>query len=172
MLSVDEVIKQLDLKPLVGEGGMYKREYESDEIMKANMYANRDTDRLLYNTIYYLLTPSSFSSMHKLVSDEVWYYHMGPSLKMLLIYPNGESEVKILGTNIDKGERPQITIKRGTWQGTTMAEDGEYTLVSTSNCPSYCDSDYTLGTYEMLKDKVRPDQLELLRRLTGEIKFK
>lgn len=171
MTNINEIIEKLHLVPLIGEGGMWARVYASDEYVKANEFIGRDSDRPICNTIYFLLTNNSFSSMHKLKSDEIWYYHMGPSLKMLLINEDGTSSIKILGPNIDKGERPQIAIKRGTWQGATMIEDGEYTLVSTSEAPSYCDSDYTLGTYDELKDFVKEDEIELLKRLTGEIKF-
>lgn len=171
MTSIDEVIQKLGLSPLVGEGGMWARVYASDEYVKANEFKTRDTDRPICNTIYFLLTPNSFSSMHKLKSDEIWYYHMGPSLKMLLINEDGTCETKVLGPHIEKGERPQIVVKRGTWQGATMAEDDEYTLVSTSEAPAYCDSDYTLGTFDELKDMVESKDIELLRRLTGEIKF-
>lgn len=173
MLKLDEIIEKLELEPLEGEGGMWVRAYQSDEFIGANTFDGRITDRPICNTIYFLLTPNSFSHMHKLVSDEIWYYHMGPSLKMLLVYPDGTSEIKVLGPKIDKGELPQITVRRGTYQGAKMKSKGEYTLVSTSESPAYQDVDYTIGTYDELKKLVKDRKCrKLLKELTGEIKFR
>ena len=84
-LTLDDLKKYLNLIPLVQEGGLIGFPYVSDETIKAGTLKNRDTDRPLCGTIYYVLTRNSFSRMHKLVTDEIWYYHAGPALKMLLI---------------------------------------------------------------------------------------
>lgn len=167
-MNLKELKEYLKLEPLNKEGGLIGYPYVSDEIIKEGILEDRDGDRPLCGTIYYVLTPNSFSRMHKLVSDEIWYYHDGPALKMLLIDEEGNSEIKYLGNNLKKGETPQITVKRNTWQGALMNEDGEYTLVSTSMAPKYCDSDYTDGYYDDLKNYVKEEEKELLKRLTGE----
>lgn len=170
---VEEVIRLLDLKPLTVEGGMWAQGYVSDEMVPADQFEGRDTDRPLYGTIYFLITPDSFSCMHKLATDEVWYHHCGPALKLLLIWPDGRSEIRLLGQDLLKGERPQIAVPRGVWQGSLMDMPHDprpdiYTLVSTSMAPAYQDRDFTAGTYDELKAYV-PDEYEnLLRKLTSE----
>ena len=123
MIPIEDVIRILNLKPLTGEGGMWSQAFVSDETVTAGTFEGRDTDRPLYGSIYYLITPSSFSCMHKLSSDEIWYHHSGPAVKLLLIHPDGKSEIKLLGQNLLAGEMPQIRVPRGTWQGCIMNED-------------------------------------------------
>lgn len=171
MATLQEVIDKLHLIPLEGEGGMFYRPYETEEWIKANEFENRNTARPIGNSIYYLLTPNSFSSMHVLLSDEIWFHHSGPSINMLLVNENG-SEIKVLGPNVDKGELPQIVVPKGTFQGAMMKDDGEYSLMSTYSSPSYCDSDYRISSYEELKPLLSDESHEeLLRKLTGEIRF-
>ena len=168
MIPLEEVIRILGLKPLTGEGGMWSQPYASDETVPGGAFEGRPTDRPLCSTIYYLITPNTFSCMHRLVTDEIWYHHAGPAARMLLIYPDGHSEVKLLGSDLLNGETPQVTVPRGTWQGCMMHEAGPYTLVSTSMAPAYMDSDFEAGTYEDLRKYVSEDNERLLAHLTSE----
>lgn len=177
LTPLEDVIRILDLHPLTGEGGMWAQGHLSDEIIPAGQFEGRDTDRPLYGTIYYLITRESFSCMHILVTDEVWYHHMGPAAKLFLIYPDGKCEVKLLGQDLVNGELPQITVPRGVWQGCLMGEsglvsDGEiYTLVSTSMAPAYQASDFRAGVYEELRPLVTDEYEDILRRLTGDPQY-
>ena len=153
-MTKDEVIDKLGLEPLVGEGGFVKEMFRGEEI----------NGRQSYGTIYYLLTQDSCSLMHKLDADEVWYYHDGPALEMLLIYED-HGEVRYLGKDLLKGEEPQILVPKGVWQGSHMAYEGEYTLVSTSMSPAYDKKGFILGIYKELKDKTQ--HKDLLRKLCG-----
>ena len=100
MIPLEDVIRILELKPLTGEGGMFAQPYASDEVVRGGTFEGRPTDRPLSTSIYYLLTPNTFSCMHRLVTDEIWYHHAGPAARMLLIYPDGRSEVKLLGGDL------------------------------------------------------------------------
>jgi len=171
-MKLDDVINKLGLVPLLNEGGMVKEHYNSPITLKGGTVASAQDDRPLYRCIYYLLTSNSFSSMHVLNNEETWFYHGGPALEMLLVYPDNHSEIVKLGMNLDEGEIPQYTIGRGVYQGCHMSKDGEYTLVSTMMAPAYSESDFTIATFEQLKDKVNKEHLPLLERLTGEIKYK
>ena len=168
MIPLEEVIRILDLRPLIGEGGMWSQPYISDETLPARTLEGRPSERPVCSTIHFLITPESFSCMHRLVTDEIWYHHAGPAAKMLLIGPDGKSMVKMLGQDLLNGEMPQITVPRGTWQGCVMAGEGPYTLMSTSMAPAYQDSDFEAGTYEELEASTLPEHQELLRRLTSE----
>ena len=46
--------------------------------------------RLLYTSIYFLLTSNDVSHFHRLQSDELWYYHGGSPLSVHMIDENGE----------------------------------------------------------------------------------
>ena len=157
-MTKEEVIEKLNLIPLIGEGGFVNELYRGEEI----------NGRQIYGTIYYLLTPNCCSTMHMLDADEVWYYHDGPPLEMLLIYDD-HYEIKYLGNDLDKGETPQVLVPKGVYQRSHMAYDGEYTLVSTSMSPAYQQTGFTPGSYEILKD--RTDRLDLLEKLCQEPKY-
>ena len=156
-MNKKQVIEKLNLKPLLNEGGFINEIYRSE---------TKDENGVsLCGTIYYLLTPDCCSVMHKLSVDEIYYYHDGPVLKMLLVYDDHSETVKI-GKDILNGEVPQFCVPAGVYQGSRMSTKGEYTLLSTSMCPAYEASTFEIGTYEELKDRV--DDPELLKQLTGE----
>lgn len=167
--TLDQLKEILGLKPLVGEGGLWAQPYVSDETLPAGTLAGRDTSRPVCSTIYFLLTPETFSCMHRLVTDEIWYYHLGAPAELLLLYPDGSHALRRLGCDLAAGERPQITVPRGTWMGARMAGEGDYTLMSTSMAPAYMASDFEAGAFEELRPLLGDADLEsLLRLLTGE----
>ena len=69
MPTLKEIVDTLGLKPLVGEGGLWSQPYSSDETLKAGTLPGRDSDRPVGSTIHFLLTPETFSCMHRLKSD-------------------------------------------------------------------------------------------------------
>ena len=171
MNTLDEVIDKLHLQPLTSEGGMWAQTYRSSEIIPDGLIGDRVGDREICGSIYYLLTPQSFSSMHKLTGDELWFHHLGPALQFLIIYPD-HSEIQILGSDIANGEKPQLLIPRGTYFGAKMKEEGEFTLASTVMSPAYDDSDFESGSYELLEPLLTDSQHKnLLKQLTGQIKY-
>ncbi len=153
-MKKEEIIRELKMEPLVNEGGFVK------EVYRGEVKDGRES----YGTIYYLLTNDCCSVMHKLDADEIWYYHDGPALEMLLIGED-QDEVVLLGKDVLNGERPQIRVRKGIYQGAHMAHKGEYTLVSTSMSPAYDTKGFTIGTYEELKDKTKHQ--DLLKKLCG-----
>ena len=181
MNSKKEVIEILGLIPLEPEGGMFKKTYFSDITLEGGLLKGYPKERALSGAIYYLLTPDTYSCMHRLTADEIWYHHTGPAVRMLLIHPDGTSEIRLLGSDLSRGERPQILVPKGSWQGAMIdtesyeecldarREGSEvYTLMSTQMAPEYIDDDFETATYDELKGYVTEDQLGLLRALTGE----
>lgn len=139
--ELEFIMEKLGMVPLEGEGGMYRRNYEG---------AAGQDGRPVYSSIYYLLTPNSFSHMHRLSSDEIYHFYMGDSLEILLLYPDGQWELRRLGTKLSEGEVPQLLVPAGVWQGSKVAEGGSYSLVGTTMAPAYADEDYEHGSSEEL----------------------
>lgn len=172
LLALEEVVRLLHLHPLVGEGGLWKQTYISSETLSADALPGRTTDRPMGSAIHFLLTPETFSCMHRLESDEIWYFHMGAPVEMLLLYPDGTAAVEVLGHDLAAGQRLQVTVPRGTWMGAQLHENGEYGLLSTSMAPGYADCEFEAAGYEKLLPLVKNDQQrKMLRRLTGEPRY-
>ena len=148
-MTKKEIIDKLSLVPLENEGGYVKE-----------LHCGKDN---CYGTIYYLLGEDDFSAMHSLKHDEIWYYHDGPSLEMLLVYEDHD-EIRYLGKDILNREEPQIRVPANVYMGAHQKEKGEYTLVSTSMAPAYDPDEFSIASYEDLKDRCQ--NKELLSKLT------
>ena len=111
MVSWQEIVRELDLAPLPDEGGYFRRTH-------ADAHAS---------AIYYLLAVPDFSAMHVLTAAETYHHYAGAPLVMLLLHPDGRVERPVLGPDLAAGQRPQIVVPAGTWQGSSPA--GEWALV-------------------------------------------
>ena len=155
--NVKTIIEKLGLVPLEGEGGMYRCTYAG---------VSDSEGRAAYSAIYYLLTERSFSHMHKLDADEIYHYYMGDSIELLLLYPDGKAECRILGCNLAKGEVPQLLVPAGCWQGSRVVQGGTYSLVGTTMTPAYDDKKYVHGDCEQLC-KLCPEMKEKIQQRCG-----
>jgi len=72
-LTAEAIIRMLDLRPHPAEGGYFREVYRADEIIPpAALPARYGGARAIGTAIYYLLTPDTFSALHKLESDEAF----------------------------------------------------------------------------------------------------
>ena len=72
MVTAKELIERLQLQPHPKEGGYFRETYRSaDRLAGAHLPPRYGGDRCAGTAIYYLLTPGTFSALHRLASDEV-----------------------------------------------------------------------------------------------------
>lgn len=165
-MDAKTLIEKLNLSPLQMEGGYFNETYRCQEIIPQSVLPNRYVkDKAFSTAIYYLLTPDTFSEMHRLASDEVFHFYMGSAVEMLLLHPDGSHEITLLGNNLDAGERLQFIVPRGTWQGCRLISGGEYALLGTTVAPAFDYEDYESGCYEKLACEY-PTVEYILRKLT------
>lgn len=169
-LTADWLIAHFHMRPLVGEGGVVYQSYFSDETLPEECLPGRIGDRKMCSAIIYLLTPNTFSRMHRLVTDEIFHFYMGTPVEMLQLHPDGSEERLIMGHDLLNGERVQVTVPRGSWQGTRLIGNGGFALLGTSMAPSFAPEDYENGIYEKLALQYT-QHLDLLRVLCGEPKY-
>jgi uncharacterized protein len=117
----------LGLEPLPAEGGLFRRTH-----IDAHSSA-----------IYYLLLTPEFSAMHRLAATETYHWYGGAPLRLLLLYPDGGVTEPVLGADVVAGQRPQVVVPAGTWQGSSPA--GEWSLVGTTTAPPFDWSHFELG---------------------------
>jgi predicted cupin superfamily sugar epimerase len=165
-LTAEDIIELLHLEPLPVEGGFYCQTYRAHETLRRADLPDRYTgERALSSAIYYLLHGSHFSALHRLLTDEVYHFYLGHPVELLLLYPDGTGEVRRLGHDLAAGQRPQITVPRGVWQGSRLAKRGHFALLGTTMAPGYDQADFELGSRERLLDSY-PERAEEIYALT------
>lgn len=163
--STSELISLLGLKPLPLEGGFFAETYRSPENIDAReLKRGHGGFRSLCTAIYYLLTPSSFSVLHKLPGDEMFHFYLGDPVEMLELHPDGSSRTVQLGPDIRDGMKLQHLVPGGLWQGSRLIQGGEYALLGTTMAPGFDYTDFAMGDLNELL-AAYPGQARLIREL-------
>ncbi|MFH1220340.1 MAG: cupin domain-containing protein [Candidatus Eisenbacteria bacterium] len=168
MTSVTQIAAMLKLKPLPVEGGYFAETYRSTtRIPGEALPEGYGGTRPLCTAIYYLLTPDTFSAMHRLRSDEIYHFYLGDPVEMLQIRPDGSFKMLRLGLDIPNGMEPQIVIPGGVWQGSRLLPGGEFALLGATMAPGFDPADYEHGHREDLT-RFCPGARDLIAALTRE----
>lgn len=150
-MTAQEIKRVLGLKPLAMEGGYFVESYRSAEMIAPEQFAGRyESGRSVSTAIYYLLEPGTFSEMHRVKSDEIFHFYLGDAVEMLQLLPDRTSRVVTIGTELERGMRPQVVVPRGVWQGCRLVEGGTVALMGCTVSPGFEYADYESGTREEL----------------------
>jgi predicted cupin superfamily sugar epimerase len=136
-MTADEVKATLGLVQHPCEGGWYVRTYEAD--VRVDVPRGQ---RRVGTAIYYLLEPDTFSEMHALESDEVFHHYLGGAVEMLQLWPDGRTERVVIGKDLLAGERPQVVVPRGVWQGSRLLKPEGFALLGCTVSPGFEFVDY------------------------------
>jgi predicted cupin superfamily sugar epimerase len=115
--------------------------------------------------IYYLLTPYTFSAMHRVPGDEIFHFYQGDAVEMLQLPPDGEGKVVVLGNDLLAGMRPQVVVPGGVWQGSRLVAGGRFALLGTTMSPGFDYSDYEAGRRADLAGRF-PQFAQFIEQLT------
>ena len=166
MLTADKIIALLNLKPHPEEGGYFVETYRSSETISEKVLTSRYKGARSFGTaIYYLLTPETFSTMHRLRSDEIFHFYLGAPVEMLQLWPDGSGRILILGTDIINGMKPQAVIPKGVWQGARLLNGGRFALLGATVSLGFEFVDYESGRRDELV-KSYPQYREWIIALT------
>jgi hypothetical protein len=86
---------------------------------------------------------------------------------MLLLRPDGGTEVAIFGNNLALRQNPVKVIPGGTWLGSRLTPGGTWALMGVSMAPGFDPVDYTIGDRNELVARY-PEQAGLIGALTRE----
>lgn len=164
-MDAQTIIKQLGLEPHP-EGGFFHETYRScEKIAAAALPTRYGEDRSVSTAIYYLLTPDSFSSLHRLRSDEIFHFYAGDPVTMLQLHDDGRGETITLGQDITAGQRVQVVVAKDIWQGMFLNDGGAFALLGTTVAPGFDFADFETGDRG---DLIRqyPDWAAMVERLT------
>ncbi len=129
MLSADEIVRLLDLKPHP-EGGRYRETFRDT----ATVASGADSTRAASTAIYFLLRAGEVSRWHRVDAAEVWHWYAGAPLALTLADAEGRRGIR-LGPDLAAGERPQAVVPACAWQ--QAASLGDWTLVGCTVAPGF-----------------------------------
>ncbi len=160
-MTAEEIIKLFNMKPLPDEGGYYIETYRAAE--KIKLLPDRCEEQRNFSTaILYLVTPQSFSKLHRVKSDEVFHFYLGDAVEMLTITETGKTETIFLGIDYLKGQKPQVIVPKNIWQAAKLAAGGKFALLGCTVSPGFEFADYQPGDRQLLikqfpdlKDKIQ-----------------
>ncbi len=165
-MDASRVIRLLGLEPLPGEGGYYRETYRSGEcIPRSALSPGYPGDRSFGTAIYYLVTPESFSALHRVPGDELFHFYLGDPVTMLRLYPDGLGDAAVLGNDIEGGQLIQCLAPGGVWQGLRLHPGGTFALLGTTMSPGFEFEDYERGDRAALQREY-PAFAELVERFT------
>jgi hypothetical protein len=120
------------------EGGHYVEQFRSPHRVQQLV---RNVERAAITTIYFLLAAGEYSRWHRVQSDEIWHYHEGDAIELLLFDDQGLRRLR-LGP-VARETRPAIVVPAGTWQAARTV--GAYTLGGCTVGPGFDFADFSLA---------------------------
>jgi len=159
-------IEKLQLLPHP-EGGFYRETYRSSGSYPFDATTRFGDARSWATSIYYLLRDDECSKLHRIHSDELWFYHAGAPLTVYVFPEMSEPSSFTLGLDPEKGQVLQETVRAESWFGACCAEaDGEsYSLVSCVVAPGFDFRDFAFADKNELLATF-PHHAKIIERLT------
>lgn len=165
-MTADEVIRLLQLTPLELEGGFFRETYRSRWMIPGeHLLEGMQGQRSIGTAIYYLITPESYSTLHRLPGSEIFHFYLGDPVVMLQLHPDGTTAMVTLGQDLASGQQPQVVVRGGVWQGLRLAPGGKWALLGTTMSPGFDYADYETGVREELAAQY-PEVAEEIGRYT------
>jgi uncharacterized protein len=165
-LTADELCRLLQLEPLTIEGGYFRETYRSTGLIPQSALPPAYNGPRAFSTcIYYLLTPDTFSVIHRLPGEEIFHFYLGDAVEMLQLRPDGHGELVTLGSDLRSGMKPQHIVPGSVWQGARLRAGGRFALLGTTVAPGFDYAEYETGNRDELIRQFS-DFAEAIRSLT------
>ncbi len=158
------------------EGGYFSETYRSSS--KSDFYGIADRKagngqnsiRNLCTSIYFLIERGRPSKLHRLQSDEIWYFHDGCPVHLIVISPSGKLTELYLGLDVSAGERPQVLVPANHWFGAKLRESEDpmadaFGLFGCAMAPGFDFVDFELGNKTKLTTEF-PQYEKIIAELT------
>jgi predicted cupin superfamily sugar epimerase len=165
-MTAAEVKQLLHLQPLDMEGGFFRETYRSRwQIPPDQLPEGVAGVRSIGTAIYYMITPETFSTLHRLPGTEIFHFYLGDPAVMLQLHPDGEVKTVTLGHDLAAGHEPQVVVRGGVWQGCKLAPGGAWALMGTTMSPGFDYNDYETGNRDALIEQYA-GVAEMIRQYT------
>ena len=149
------------------EGGFYRETYRSTDSYSFTGTSPFNGPRSYATAIYYLLRGPDRSKLHRIHSDELWFFHAGNPLTVHFFPEKSEPDSFTLGLAPQKGQVIQGAVPKKSWFGACCENPGEegFSLVSCVVAPGFEFSDFAFADRNTLLQKF-PRHTEIIERLT------
>ncbi|MEF3067328.1 cupin domain-containing protein [Pandoraea apista] len=145
MPSAADLVTSLGLQPHP-EGGHYRETYRASGKIAAQALPDGFSGaRNISTAILYLLEADDFSAFHRIRSDEIWHFHLGGTLRIHEIAPDGKLTTTCLGADVAAGEQLQHVVPAGHWFAAQPAPSTRYSLVGCTVAPGFAFEDFELA---------------------------
>src|ERR1700740_1218960 len=112
IMTAYEVKELLQLVPLAIEGGFFRETYRSRWNVSAEYLPDGFRgSRSIGTAIYYMITPETFSPLHRLPGTEVFHFYLGDPVVMLQLCPDGSSRTITMGPESVNGQPPPVGVR-------------------------------------------------------------
>lgn len=153
LLSSAEVMKLLGLHPHPTCGFTNEIYRSALTVPKVDLPEGYDGPRTLGGFLYFLVTEQAPIRLHCIRSDQMYHHYFGDPLDVLLLYPDGKSEVRTVGADLAAGMRPQLLVPGRTFHAGRIPTGGSYALLGTSVWLRAEPTDVEMGNVETLSSK-------------------
>ncbi len=166
--TVEQLISHFQLEPLPVEGSLFRQTWRATDtihdVATSSAYA---ADKPAGTCIIVMFTadPDSFSTMHRLPTDEIWHFYLGDPIELLLLHADGRSERVVMGQDVLNGQRVQFVVPRGVWMGAYLLPGGAYAVFGNTMAPGFTSPDFEGVERETLIAQY-PHEAKLITRLT------
>lgn len=126
----------------------------------------KQKNRATAGSIYFLLDKDDISHFHQLDCDEIWYYHAGCGIKIIMLQ-DGQIKEFLLGIDTEHNEQPMIVLPAGAIFAAENIDKNSYTFISCATTPRFDYKGFRLITKAELK-KFYPDLPEELLKMAYE----
>jgi len=156
--SASPVIDQLGLQAHP-EGGWYRETFRSPCMVTLADGRVRSAG----TSILFLLEAGDFSAFHRVSSDEIWHFHSGKPLELVMIDPFGNLHSVTLGADLSSGEKPHHAVPAGWWQAAAPLGPEGYSLVGCTVSPGFDFADFEMPSREELLAMFPSCRTEVIR---------
>lgn len=140
------------------EGGFYKEVFRSaQQVLRVNETAVKQA----CTSIYYLLEAPDYSTFHRLMSDECWYFHKGAALNIHIINPQGKYTIATLSDEATGAL--SVVVPAGYWFAATVQPATGFTLVSCAVAPGFDFAEFEIATRQSLT-QTYPQHTQIIER--------
>lgn len=154
-MTPHDLIRDLGLKP--GTCGYMAKNYES------HLTTHNDSlsPRSIGAALYFLITPEAGVRPHRILSDQIYHHYAGDPLEVLLLFPDGQMEQSVVGSELASSMRPQLLIPAGAFHLARLRVSAGWALLGTTSWPAVAEGELEFADINDLQRRY-PDAAHLI----------